>query len=179
MHLLLVLRVGNKKFAHIFEGKNITQPRRSISPDRYLDFRLQPAAGAASTSRVASTCRMDSASALRSRSSCCCRVFHCLRLESSHTSTQNSAFRPRKRISVTFWAVSRTYPIQLNCAESRARGPGGIGSKDFPSYARSAFVHNEIVRSLSHGKVPCHRPWTFPSISQELTRNANSDSGIA
>ena len=29
---------------------------------------------------------------------------------------------------------------------------------------------------VSHGKLPCHRPWTFPSISQELTRN-NSDSG--
>ena len=36
-----------------------------------------------------------------------------------------------------------------------------------PWYARSASVHNAIIRSLSHGEVPCHRPWTFPSISQE------------
>ena len=35
----------------------------------------------------------------------------------------------------------------------RDRGPGGISSEDVPAYARSAFVHNAIVRSLSHGEV--------------------------
>ena len=44
MHLLLVLRVGNKKLAHIFEGKITTQPRRSTPPDRHLDVQLQLAA---------------------------------------------------------------------------------------------------------------------------------------
>ena len=79
-HLLLVLRVGNKKLTHIFEGDNIaTQSSRSISPDRYVDFRLQPAAGSASTSRVAPACRMDSVSAQSPRSSCCCKTFHCFR----------------------------------------------------------------------------------------------------
>ena len=30
---------------------------------------------------------------------------------------------------------------------------------------------------FSHGGVPCHRPWNFPSISQEFKRNAKGDSG--
>ena len=84
------------------------------------------------------------------------------------TSTQNSVFRPPRSKLVTFWAVSRTYPIQLNCTDSRDRGPGGISSEDFPSWARSAFVHNVIVRSLSHGEVTWHRPWTFPFVYQDL-----------
>ena len=35
------------------------------------------------------------------------------------------------------------------------------------------FVLNAIVISLSHGEVPSHRPSVFPSISQELDRNAD------
>ena len=132
VHLLLVLRASNKKFTHIVEGNNIIQSRQSISRNRHLDFRPQPAAGLASTSRVAPNCRVDSASALRSRSSCCCSVFQCFRLV-SNTNTQRTAFRPPKRKLVTFWAVSRTYSIPLNCTASRDRGPGGISSEDFPS----------------------------------------------
>ena len=45
------------------------------------------------------------------------------------------------------------------------------------SRPRCAFVHNAIIRSLSQGEVPCHRPWTFPFASHVLTRNVNSDSG--
>ena len=30
------------------------------------------------------------------------------------------------------------------------------------------FVHNALVRSLSHGKVSCHPAWTFPFVSQDL-----------
>ena len=37
------------------------------------------------------------------------------------------------------------------------------------------FVHNAIDSSLSHGEVLCHRPWIFPSISQEIARNANNE----
>ena len=110
---------------------------------------------------------MDSVRALRSCSSCCCRVFHCFPLV-SHASTQNSAFRPSKSKLVTLWSVSRTYPLQMNCTDSCDRGPGGISSEDFPSKARSAFVHNAIVRSLSYGEVTCHRPWTVPFVSQYL-----------
>ena len=103
-----------------------------VSSYRHLDFCLQPAAGLASTSRVAPTCRMDSVGALRSHSSCCCRVFYCFRVV-SNTNTQNTAFRPPIRKLVTFWAVSITYPVQLNCTDSCDRGPGGISSEDFPS----------------------------------------------
>ena len=38
-------------------------------------------------------------------------------------------------------------------------------------------VLNAIVLSLSHGEVPSHRRSAFPSISQELTRNASRKSG--
>ena len=70
MHLLLILQVSNKKFAHIVEGNNIlTQPRRSVSPDSHLDVRLQQATGSASTSLASPACGMDSTSALRSRPS--------------------------------------------------------------------------------------------------------------
>ena len=133
MHLILVLRVGNKEFMHILEGDHInTQPRLSICPDRHLDFLLLTAAGSAFTSRVAPTCRMESVRALRSRSSCCCREFLCYRLV-SHTSTENRDFRHQIIKMVTLWAVSGTYPIQFNCTDSHERGPGGISSEDFPS----------------------------------------------
>ena len=36
---------------------------------------------------------------------------------------------------------------------------------------------NAIVLSLSHGEVPTHQRSAFPSISQELTRNANRKGG--
>ena len=39
-----------------------------------------------------------------------------------------------------------------------------------------ALVLNAVVISLSHWEVPSHRPSTFPSISQEFTRNANGKS---
>ena len=55
---------------------------------------------------------------------------------------------------------------------TRDRGPSGISSEDFPSYARSA-----LVLSLSHREVTSHRPSVFPSISQELTGNTNRKSG--
>ena len=48
------------------------------------------------------------------------------------------------------------------CTDSRDCGPGNITSE-----ALCALVHNAIVRSLSHGEVPCHRPWTFPFVSQD------------
>ena len=53
------------------------------------------------------------------------------------------------------------------CTDSRDRGPCGISSEEFPSWVGSAFGHNAIVRPLSHGKVTCHRPWTFPFESQD------------
>ena len=56
---------------------------------------------------------------------------------------------------------------------TRDRGPGGRSSEDFPSLARRAFFFNAIVCSLSHREVPSHRSSAFPSISPELTRNAN------
>ena len=64
-----------------------------------------------------------------------------------------------------------TAPLEGKCADctdSRDRGTDGLSSEEFPSYARSAFVRTAIVRSSSHGEVPCHRPWTFPFVSQDL-----------
>ena len=67
--------------------------------------------------------------------------------------------------------------MYLCIVPTRDRMPGGISSEDFPSWARSAFVLNAVVLSLSHGEVPSHRRSAFPSISQELSRNANRESG--
>ena len=165
MHLLLVLRVRNKKFAHIFEGNNITiQPRRSISPERHLDFRLQPAAGLASNSRVAPTCRMDSASALRSRSSCCCIIFHCFRLV-SHTSTQINYSGLQKKIDHVLGSKqSLPNSIELyRLARPRARwyqlrGLPLVGSECVCPQCNSPFV---ITRGSDI-------PWTFPFVTQDL-----------
>ena len=60
------------------------------------------------------------------------------------------------------------YSYQDKYIDSRDRGPGGISSEDFSYGARSAFVHNAIVRSLLHEGVTCHPPWTFPFVSQDL-----------
>ena len=54
------------------------------------------------------------------------------------------------------------------CTDSRDCGPDGISSEDFPSWARSAFIYNAIVRLLSHWEATCHWPWTFPFVSQDL-----------
>ena len=116
---VLVPRVGNKKLAHIAEGTNtITGIRRSISPNRHLDFWLQPAAGSSSILPVAPTWIMDSGNAPPSRSSACCGVFHWFLLV-SHTNTRDNVFQPPRTKLVTFWAVSRAYPVQLNCSDSR------------------------------------------------------------
>ena len=131
--LLLVLRVSNTKFAHIYEGNSITTQRRwPVSFYRHLELRLQPAAGSTYTSPVVPTQRMHSASALRLRLSCCCMVFHCVRL-GSNANTQRTDFRSPKSEFFTLWAVSRTYPIQLSCPDLCDCGPGGISSEDLPS----------------------------------------------
>ena len=58
-----------KTASALFEGNNIpTHRRRSVSPYCHLDVRRQPATGSASTSLASPACRMDFASALRSRS---------------------------------------------------------------------------------------------------------------
>ena len=68
----------------------------------------------------------------------------------------------------TLFKRSSIYTCRYQCSDSRDGGPGGISSEDVPSLARSAFVHNAIVRSISPGQVPCHRPWTFALVSQDL-----------
>ena len=60
--------------------------------------------------------------------------------------------------------------VSLWFLRTRDRGPGGISSEDFPSKARSAFVHNAIVILLSHGEVPSHRLSAFASISEEQSQ---------
>ena len=170
MRLLLIRRVGNKKFTHIFEGNNITtQPRLSISPDRHLDFRLPPARPPARPSPLGLPQLEEWTPSAPCARAPLAAVGSSIAFGWCPTPARKTVFfRPPKSKSVTFWAVSRTYPIQLNCTDSRDRGHGGISSGDFPSKARSAFVHNAIVRSLSHGEVTCHRPWTFSFVSHDL-----------
>ena len=121
MHLLPILQVSNKKFAHIFEDNNIpTQPRRCVSPDSHLNLRRQPATGSASTSRASKACRMDTASALRSRFPRICIIAHCLQLV-SHTNNSSTMLSGLQKTSRLCWAVSRIYPTQLNCTDSRPR----------------------------------------------------------
>ena len=148
-----------------------------VSTHRHLDFRLQPAADSASTSRVAPYCRMDYVSTLQLRSSCCWRVFHYFRLV-SHTSTRNSAFRPPKRKLVTFWAVSRTYPKQLKCTNSRDRGALYYQFRGLP------LADSECVCPQINGAFVLTRVSAMPSAvdlpvrisrSQELTRNHKYD----
>ena len=67
-----------------------------------------------------------------------------------------------------FLTVSGTHSSQSSYTDSRDRGSGGTRSKHFPSSTRGAFVLNAIVRSLSHGEVTCHRPWTSSLVYQDL-----------
>ena len=118
----VILQVSSKKFAHTFEGNNIlTQPRWSVSPDSHLDVRLQLATGSASTSLASPACDMDSASALCSRSSRCCKIAHCFSWCPTPTTAAAQCFPTSEKQVDHVWAVSRTYPIQLNCTDSRPR----------------------------------------------------------
>ena len=96
----IILQVSKKKSAHIFERTIIpTQPRRSVSRDSHLGFRLQPATGSASTSLGCPACRMDFASALRLPFSRRCRVAYCFQLVSrtNNSSTVHCGLRKTSR----------------------------------------------------------------------------------
>ena len=54
------------------------------------------------------------------------------------------------------------------CTDSRDRGPGGISSEDFPSYARMALVDDETICSSSHDEMTCVPPWISPFVSQNI-----------
>ena len=118
----VILQVSSKKFAHTFEGSNIpTQPRRSVSHDSHLDVRLQPATDPASTSLDSPAGRMNSTSALRSLSSGCCRIAIAFSWCPIPTTAARCFPAPEKQVGHV-WAVSRIYPIQLNCTDSGPRG---------------------------------------------------------
>ena len=122
MHLRLILRVSNKNSAQIFEGNNIsTQPRRSVSPDALLIIRLQPATGSAPTSLVSPACRIDSPSALRSRSSCSCRITHCLQLV-FHTSI-SSVLSDLVNASRSYLGIKHNSPISIELYRLSTAGP--------------------------------------------------------
>ena len=69
------------------------------------------------------------------------------------------------------WAVSRTYPIQLNCEDSRPRARW-YQLRRLPLVGSEGVFLNAIARSLSRGEGPSHRRSASSSISQELTRNS-------
>ena len=59
----------------------------------------------------------------------------------------------------------------IKFTDSRHRGPGGTSSEDFPLQARSAYVHNAMVRSSSHQKratMEVHRYFSENSTTSEL-----------
>ena len=148
--------------------------RRSVSPDSHLDVRFQPAIGSASTSLASPACTMDSASALRSRSSRCCRNAHCFSWCPTPTKAARCFPASEKQVGHA-WAVSRTYPIQLNCTDSRPRtrwyqlrGLPLVGSECVCPQC------NSISFVITRGSA---KPSASPFIYQELTRNANRKSG--
>ena len=175
MYLLLKLQVNNNKIAHVLGGHNIsTQSRRPASLAGHLHVRLQTATGSASTSLASPPCRMDSDRALRTRCSRCCRIASCSQLV-IHPNKSSTVLSGLRKASRSRRAVSRTYPTQLNCIDSRPRtrwcqlrGLLLVGSDCICPQGNST--------SLTHGEVPSHRPSAFPSISLVLTRNANRNS---
>ena len=121
MYLLLKLQVNNNKIALVLGGNNIpTQSRRSASLDAHLQVRLQTATGSASTSLASPPCRMDSDRALRTRCSRCCRIASCSQLV-IHPNKSSTVLSGLRKESTSRRAVSRTYPTQLNCINSRPR----------------------------------------------------------
>ena len=119
----LILKVSNKKFAHIFEANKIpTQPRLSVSPDSHLDVRLQPATVAASTSLASPACRMDSASALRSRSSRFCRIAQCFQLV-SHTNNSSTVISDLRKASRSRLGSEQNLPDSIELYRLATAGP--------------------------------------------------------
>ena len=110
---------------------------------------------------------MDSASALRSCSPRCCRIVCYFQLQQQqHTSEKQVGH---------VWAVSRTYPIQLNCTDSRPRAWWYqlralplVGSEYVCPQCDSSFVITQGSAKPSAFGLP---------VSQELIRNANRKSG--
>ena len=176
----VICRLGNKKFAQIFEGSNIaTQPRRFVSPYSHVDFRLQPAAGSASTPQVTSACRIDFTGALFSRSTWCCRVFHCLRLESLTNNRQvvTSGLRNANRSRLgSKQNLPNKQSIPLNCTNSQPRarwyqilGPSLIASKCVCPQCSSSFVIPEGSARSSAMVMGSSRP----SPTRTHIKNAN------
>ena len=130
--------------------------------DRHLDVRLQPATGSASTSLASPACRMDYARALRSRSSCCCRIAHCFSWCPTPTKAAQCFPASEKQVGHV-WAGSRTYPIQLNCTESRPRarwyqlrGLPLVGSECVCPQCNSSFVITRRSANPSAFGLPVH-----------------------
>ena len=162
MHLLLILQVS-KKFAHIFEGNNIpTQPKRSVSLGGHLDVRLQPATGSASTSLASPACGWTPPTP-------CARappaaVESPIAFSWCPTPTTAAQCFPASENQVSHvWAVSRTYPIQLNCTDSRPRarwyqlrGFPLVGSECvFPQCNSHFVITRGSVKPLAFG-LPVH-----------------------
>ena len=159
MHLLIILQVSNKKFAHIFEGKNTpTQPRRSVSRDSHLDARLQPATGSASTSLA------GSASALCSRSSRCCRIVHCFQLV-SHTNNSSTVLSGLRKASRSRLGSKQNLPNSIELYRLASAGPvvsaprtSLVGSECVCSHCYSSFVITRGSAKPSAFDLPVHLP---------------------
>ena len=86
------------------------------------------------------------ASVRRSRCSHRCRLVHCFQLV-SYTNNSSTVFSASEKQVGHVWAVSRTYPIHLNCTDSRPRarwyqlrGLPLVGSECVCPQCNSSFV---------------------------------------
>ena len=147
-----------QEFAHIFDGNIPTQPRWSVSPHSHLDVRLQPATGSASTSLASPGYRMDSVSALRSRSSRCCRIAHCFQLV-SHTNNSSTVLSGLRKASRSRLGSKQNLPNSIELYRLATVGPGGpvVSALGLP------LVGSECVCPQCNGSFVITRGSTKPS----------------
>ena len=121
-----------QEFAHISEGSNIPAiPRRFVSPNNHLDDRLPPATGSASTSLASPSCRVDSANALRSRSSRCCKTAHCFHLV-THSNNSSTALPGLQKASRSRLGSKQNLPYSGELYRFATAGPVVSAPKTSP-----------------------------------------------
>ena len=113
--------------------------------------------------------------ALRSRSSYCCSIVHYFRLVDTLT-VRSTVFPAAEQQTSFIWAVDGSYPIQLNGTDSQPRGRR-YEFRGLPLVGLEC-VCSQINRSFfikRESSSPWARVWTYPSISQRFTRDANNE----
>ena len=97
----------------------------------HLDVRLPPATGSASTSLASPARKMDSASALRSRSSRYCRIVHCFQLV-SYTKNSSTILSGLRKASRSRLGSMRNLPNSIELYRLATAGPVVSASRTSP-----------------------------------------------